>query len=583
MKFKISFLTFGVILALVSFSILMHDNNALTIGGNQNKSNTNQLKNSGYWVLSGISINGSASGVGAHNWTWAENQPWCSGSGTFHDPYVIENVTIDGAWTGSCIDISNSIVYFEIYNCTLYNSGYGGPPNNDAGIWFYNVTKGTLIENYCHDNAYAGIHIIYSDNNTIIDNVLNDNFDPGLKLRQSHNNIVSGNNATYNDFGITLDHSNYNDVYDNHVENIAWYGIYLGTSHDNTVFRNTARNCNASGLGTTLSNNNGFHNNTCEENLADGINLYSSHCTDIIDNTFTDNSGSGINLFSSNGSTISDNNIIWNGLEGIILDSSNDSIVVNNDLLNNMGCITEINCENNIFENNTCVIADTVDPVLTLYAPYDTELFGNVAPTYNITIVEDNFNASWYVLDDGISSLTHPFSSPTGMIDQTLWDAMQDGTISLSFNANDTSGKIGTVSVNVSKDTTAPVITIISPAENDEFGTTAPTFSITIVEVNFNTSWYTMDGGITIIPFSGITGTFDQDTWDSMADGNYTLTFYANDFTGNVGSENVKIIKDTTPPDDGNGGTPPIGGYEISLLICIFGIASFILAKKKFK
>ncbi len=40
------------------------------------------LKNSGYWNLTGtpIFIDGSASGVGAHNWTWAESQEWSSGS-----------------------------------------------------------------------------------------------------------------------------------------------------------------------------------------------------------------------------------------------------------------------------------------------------------------------------------------------------------------------------------------------------------------------------------------------------------------------------------------------------------------------
>ena len=33
-----------------------------------------------------ILIDDSLTGVGAHNWTWAKNQEWCFGSGTWEDP-----------------------------------------------------------------------------------------------------------------------------------------------------------------------------------------------------------------------------------------------------------------------------------------------------------------------------------------------------------------------------------------------------------------------------------------------------------------------------------------------------------------
>ena len=65
-----------------------------------------------------IYINDLESGIGAHNWTWASSQTWCSGNGTFHDPYMIYGLTIDGGGTTTCIDILNSDVYFIIQNCT---------------------------------------------------------------------------------------------------------------------------------------------------------------------------------------------------------------------------------------------------------------------------------------------------------------------------------------------------------------------------------------------------------------------------------------------------------------------------------
>ncbi|GAH16136.1 unnamed protein product, partial [marine sediment metagenome] len=69
-----------------------------------------------------IFINDTATGVNAHNWTWAEEQPWCSGSGTDIDPYVIQNLIINGFETASCIEIRNSTAFFIIKDCTLYNS-----------------------------------------------------------------------------------------------------------------------------------------------------------------------------------------------------------------------------------------------------------------------------------------------------------------------------------------------------------------------------------------------------------------------------------------------------------------------------
>ena len=41
-----------------------------------------------------IFIDDQASGVGAYNWTWASNQIWCTGTGVFADPYVIQNFLI---------------------------------------------------------------------------------------------------------------------------------------------------------------------------------------------------------------------------------------------------------------------------------------------------------------------------------------------------------------------------------------------------------------------------------------------------------------------------------------------------------
>ncbi len=544
---KLSIFTLGILLILNAVLIVKSDITAFTLV-NSNKQDKFNINNSGYWELSNIIIDGDATGVGAHNWTWAENQPWCSGLGTFSSPYIIENVTIDGGGIASCIDIRDSDVYFEIHNCTFYNSGYGSPPDNDAGIRLYNVTHGRLFKNNCSNNGFSGIHIIRSYNNTILNNTLNDNFDQGLKLRLSYNNTVMNNKVNYNGFGIGLDRSYNNRVIENVVNDCSWYGIYVMEGHYNTLFKNKVTNCTASGIGMTQSNNTIISQNACEHNKVDGINIVLSYFTDIIENTLNYNTIYGISLSSGNNNTISANNITWNGQEGIYLESSNNSIIINNNLLDNVGCIQEVNCINNFFENNTCVIFDDVDPFLIINSPQDFDPFGDIAPTFNITIVEDNLNASWYILDDGITTVLYPFSSVIGMINQALWDAMQDGVVTITFYANDTYGNLGYISVDVIKDTAAPIITIISPSTDEVIGVNAPSYSISINEDNLDDIWYTLDGGLTNITITELMGPINQSRWDVMGDGLIDITFYANDTFGKIGFEIIPVYKDSIAP-----------------------------------
>ncbi len=61
------------------------------------------------------------------------------GSGTKADPYVIANWTIDARNSSSCIIILGTSVFFQIRNCSLYNSG-----DNFYGIAL-NCGNGTII------------------------------------------------------------------------------------------------------------------------------------------------------------------------------------------------------------------------------------------------------------------------------------------------------------------------------------------------------------------------------------------------------------------------------------------------------
>ncbi|MFX0136999.1 MAG: right-handed parallel beta-helix repeat-containing protein, partial [Candidatus Hodarchaeota archaeon] len=97
------------------------------------------------------------------NWskTAAENA-WCTGSGTWVDPYLIEDVMVIGNQTGfNLITIRNSDVDFKIINCEIFNGSYPGD-----GIVLYNVTNGILIDNDIFE-CRRGIEL-YSCNDIII-------------------------------------------------------------------------------------------------------------------------------------------------------------------------------------------------------------------------------------------------------------------------------------------------------------------------------------------------------------------------------------------------------------------------------
>jgi parallel beta-helix repeat protein len=235
-------------------------------------------------------------------WVDFENAGNCEGNGIYSDPYIIRDLVIDGGYSGSCILIENSNVYFIIENCTVYNSR----SYPSAGIRLLNVNNSRLIDNNCSSNT-RGINLKYSNNNTISGNIVNDSESRGIRLDSSDNNIISGNTANNN----------------------YWDGIYIDSSNNNTISGNTANNNNIS-----------------------GIDLYGSNYSTVLGNT-ANNNGNGIYLLSSNYNTVS-GNTANNNENGIYLLSSNYNTILGNTLIGNDECIKEVDCIDNFFENNNC-------------------------------------------------------------------------------------------------------------------------------------------------------------------------------------------------------------------------------------
>jgi len=199
------------------------------------KEETN-LKSSGCWVLSPFIINDD--GGGDYTWAQAAALPagWCSGSGTFGDPYIIENVTVCGNISTSCIEIRDSNVYFIIKNCTVYNSSR---VMTFAGIKLKNTYNGQIIDNNCSNNNEIGILLWDSENYTISGNTVNNNQNYGILILDSNNNTISGNTVNNNqDSGICIIRGVTNKVTGNTVNYNIIRGIYLDSTYDNRVYNN---------------------------------------------------------------------------------------------------------------------------------------------------------------------------------------------------------------------------------------------------------------------------------------------------------------------------------------------------------
>ena len=212
-----------------------------------------------------------------------------------------------------------------------------------------------------------------------------------------------------------------------------------------------------------------------------------------------------------------------------------------------------------------------VIPQIAINFPIINQPCGLKSPEFSTTIYNlSPINTTWYTIDGGLTNYT--FSGLTGFINQTAWDKEVDGVLTIGFYVNDSLGHIGFKDVQISKDSISPVITVLSPLENNTFGKTSPFFNISIIEDSLVSTWYTIENLTSNFSFSEFVGYIDQDAWTTVPEGQVNITFYAKDNAGNIGIERVFVIK-IIPSQ--------ISGYNLIFLLGILSFVSIILVKKR--
>ena len=509
------------------------------------------VKSSDYWDLTGSPIFIDDADP---NYDWSNtsnNNDWCRGSGTWTDPYIIENITIDGQNSVSCITIQNSSVFFVIRNCSLSRAGW----DYDAGIKLDNVNNSLLIYNSFTANQLAGI-LLWENcvNNTIKDNKWDNDEQYCVWLyKNCHNNrflhnemLGSGGNNIY-----FYENNNDNIIYGNYITGtgnhqatgaaIKFYnncdrniisnnnlsfnyfdGIIFQTYCDKNVIKNNVINNNAENHGIFFyqyCNDNTIYNNTISEGglslFSDGYGVFFYEECDhnnITQNIINDNDYYGVYLREGSGNNTISENIFGNFISSnqetaIFLEGSNDNIITGNIFLNNAWRGIDINANS----NNTLVNLNFFYNSGTEHArdlgtnnDWNNSAIGNFWDTY--VGVDDN--------QDGIGD--SPYNFGTGIDYLPIYDD------------------------------DAPNITIIEPAMNQVCGVNAPNFIVEISDVYLDETWYSLNNGQNITFTNN--GAIDQFMWNGLIDGNYDITFYANDTFQHLASKNITVIKDTLRP-----------------------------------
>ena len=506
-----------------------------------NEEKNNIPRSSGFWVIGPLHIDDT--GGGDYNWTEAVAQPWCSGNGSLLNPYLLENITIDGNGNGFCISIQNSDVYFEIRNCDLFNAGSS---SSDSAIVLYNVENAKILGNNLTDN-----------------NVI------GIKTENSHNNTFIGNNASDTTVGFSLHNSDFNLISKNTVMNCIETGISVHTySNNNSITGNTVIGCNVYGiLIFWYSHNNTVSGNAVVDNTRGITMYYYSQENRIFDNIVEDNSiGVSIRFSNSTKNTVYSNTFLLNNMN-----AEDNSYNVNYWNYGTLGNYWDdyggVDANDDGIGDTAYAISgiygrldnfpiwddgDDIYPTIIRNSPSAPFTFGTTAPVFNLTIFDLNLHMAWYKINQ---TYVHFFTPVNGInivsLDQTSWDALSEGSLSIGFFVNDTAGNLLTMGLSAIKEV-PPTISLNSPPHGSSFGTDAPTYSLNIFDLNLNTSWYTLNNTVTryfFTPSNGINVVpIDQTGWDYFSEGYMVMGFFVNDSSGNTAQISNVIYKDATNP-----------------------------------
>nr|MDO8109041.1 NosD domain-containing protein [Candidatus Sigynarchaeota archaeon] len=169
------------------------------------------------------------------NWSAVRaTYPWCSGSGTAANPYIVENLYINCHGMRTGILIEHTTEPYIIRNCTIFNAEVNG-----SAIWLQFSDNGRITGNTIVDNLGGGIYLYYDTNNiSITGNTVNRNGKNGIYISAGWQNRVLGNTVQLNSGrGIWLMKAGECEVLGNNLKD-NWVGIGVSDSNNSRISSN---------------------------------------------------------------------------------------------------------------------------------------------------------------------------------------------------------------------------------------------------------------------------------------------------------------------------------------------------------
>lgn len=250
----------------------------------------------------------------------------------------------------------------------------------------------------------------------------------------------------------------------------------------------------------------------------------------------TDSGNNRVQVFTQTGEFITK----W-GTAGSSPGQFNNPVDIEANNTNYMYVVDFYNNRIQIFEPHYQV-NDVLAPVITSVGLSNGTVFGSNPPVFTLSVTEVNPDEQWYSFNGGV---TNTSCEPSGSL--VGWSSLDNGSVVVSFWSNDTSGNVSVCfEVLLHRDIIAPSITTTSLNSWSIYGSTAPAFTLTVVESNRDKLWYSLDGGATNTT-CGMTGTLSAQ-WGARENGSITVTFWANDTVGNASFVTVNLWKDIIKP-----------------------------------
>jgi hypothetical protein len=216
-------------------------------------------------------------------------------------------------------------------------------------------------------------------------------------------------------------------------------------------------------------------------------------------------------------------------------------------------------------------LVDTILPKINIVSPSQDDFFGITPPDFQISFTELNIDSMWYYLGVGTNEVI--FSGLTGTINQTEWNKLGEGPVTMRFYINDTGGLENFDEIVIQKDLTPPISSIsYTLYKTPNIVNTSTTFSLSANDG--------IGSGVDILRFK-INNTMwfeytDSFTLSEYDYGYYLITYQAIDVVGNIEAENtILVLLVKTPSKEA-----AIHGFNTFLIMSIIGLTTLILIKK---